>query len=398
MELSKTKVEQITNDSQIIEDYGEILSPKEIKKIIKKLFPSCEEQNGLLYGEYKGNKYCIFSKNISYLGIPHPIHKKRIQIPLNFKDVFYENKRKNIKTLLIGVYSYKNTLLFCDFDTSTYINNKSHNSSAHVYSIDLLNGMRNGYFSKIDIRHNMITVFNSDNIERYLNYKLFDEETGTVEVFDTLDDFFASIAKDWIGMDAYADMIENNYRNKYQPEWPGFYLEYQLEKYLNANDKTNVIKFYQDRTDGGVDLDLRFPQLGFYGDLKAHSSNSSAIQGNDYETIMKLLDNQVIYYVVANHDTEKDKDHGYVTTKYWNEEQNKDNIMSYSEKMKYSVHLNSYYVLELNKYNKKYIDVYNQGKNSDGHPRNPKISISMKNINNFIVHVVEFNDKDVNRD
>ena len=135
---------------------------------------------------------------------------------MNFKDVFYENKKNNIKTLLIGVYKYKQTLLLCDFDTSTYIKNKSHNSSAHIYSIDLLNGMRNGYFTKIDIRHNMITVFNSDNIKRYLNYKLFDEESGTIEVFDTLDEFFASIAKEWIGMDAYADMIENNYRNKYQ--------------------------------------------------------------------------------------------------------------------------------------------------------------------------------------
>ena len=60
MEYSRTKVEQITNDSQIVEDYGEILSPKEITNILKKLFPSCEERKGLLYGEYKG-KYHVLS-------------------------------------------------------------------------------------------------------------------------------------------------------------------------------------------------------------------------------------------------------------------------------------------------------------------------------------------------
>ena len=111
---------------------------------------------------------------------------------------------------------------------------------------------------------------------------------------------------------------------------------------------------------------------------------------------MNLLDNQNIYYIVANHETEKDKDHDYMVTKYWNSQQNKNDLMSYSNKMKYSVRIKSYYVLELNKYNKKYIDIYHQGKNSDGTPRNPKISISIKNINNFLVHVINFDEMNKN--
>lgn len=396
MKLSNVKVDQIYHGS-VIEDYGEILTHSELQFIIKGLFQNLiVEKNGYLYGKYRDKEYCIYYKNISYLGNPHPKFKKRIQISNEFKSLYDENLKKNITTLLIGVYKYKDNILLCDFDTNTYVKRKAHNSSAHVYTIDLMNGERNGLFEKKDIRGNVITVFNKDNVNNYLDSKLFNEDNTKIEVFETLDDFFIHMTKEWLGMEAYADMIEHNYRNKYQPEWPGFYLEYKLEEYLIKNNKQDIITFYQNRKKGEVDLDLQFPQLGFFGDLKAHSVTSSGIQGNDYETIMKLLETQSIYYIVANHETEKDSDHNYEVTKFWNTVQNKKDLMSYSNKMKYRVKIKSYYVLELNKYNKQYIDVFNQGKNSDGSPRNPKISISMKNLNNFLVHIIEFDDEDTN--
>ena len=396
MKLSNVKVDQIYHGS-VIEDYGEILTKSELQFIIKGLFQNLiVEKNGYLYGKYRDKEYCIYYKNISYLGNPHPKFKKRIQISNRFKTLYDENFKKNITTLLIGVYKYKDNILLCDFDTSTYIKRKAHNSSAHVYTIDLINGERNGLFEKKDIRGNIITVFNKDNVINFLDSKLFNEDNTKIEVFDTLDDFFIHMAKEWLGIEAYADMIEHNYRNKYQPEWPGFYLEYKLEEYLIKNNKQDVITFYQNRKKGEVDLDLQFPQLGFFGDLKAHSVTSSRIQGNDYETIMKLLETQIIYYIVANHETEKDSDHNYEVTKFWNTVQNKKDLMSYFNKMKYGVKIKSYYVLELNKYNKQYIDVFNQGKNSDGSPRNPKISISMKKINNFLVHIIEFDEEGTN--
>ena len=393
MRLSNIKVEQIYKGN-VIEDYGEILSNSELESILNRIFSDLTDGgNGCLYGTYKNKNYGIYFKNISYLGTPHPKFKKRLQIPLKFKKIYDDNMQKNIITLLIGVYKYKDNILLCDFDTKTYINKKSHNSSAHVYSIDLLNGERNGLFVKTDIRGNTITVFNEDNVINYLDKKILGEENTIIEVFDTLDDFFVNMTKKWIGMEVYYDMITHNYRNKFQPEWPGFYLEYKLEGYLKNNNKESIITFYQNKKKGEIDLDLRFPQAGFYGDLKAHSVSSGGIQGNDYQTIMNLLENQSIYYIIVNHETEKDKDHGYVVTKFWNSQQNKSDLMSYSNKMKYSVTLKSYYILELNKYNKKYIDIYYQGKNSDGKPRNPKINISMKNIDNFLVHIINFDKK-----
>ena len=114
--------------------------------------------------------------------------------------------------------------------------------------------------------------------------------------------------------------------------------------------------------------------------------------GNDLKTIEKLVQEGNVYYIVCNHDTVLDKNKDFVTTKYWNSVQNKDDNLSYSNKMKYEVNLKSYYILEINKNNYKYVDIYNQGVNSDGKPRNPKISISTKNFDNFLIHVVEFSE------
>lgn len=394
MNRSNVKVEQIYHGI-VVEDYGEILNKNELQFVLKDIFPSLTVQkDNYLYGAYRNKNFCIFYKNISYLGNPHPKFKKRIQLPLDFKKVYEENRLKNIETLLIGVYKYKDNILLCDFDTKTYLTRKSHNSSAHVYTIDLLNGERNGLFVKKDIKGNVITVFNKDKVLEFLDKKLFNEDANTIEIFDTFDDFFINLSKEWFGLQVYSDMIENNYRNKYQPEWPGFYLEYKLEEYLRNNNKENIITFYQNKKKNQIDLDLKFPKLGFYGDLKAHSIDSSGIQGNDYNTIMKLLENQSIYYIVANHETEKDSNHNYEVTKFWNKKQNKKDLMSYGRKMKNSVKIKSYYILEFNKFNKKYIDIFYQGKNSDGSPRNPKICISMKKIDNFLVHIVEFDEKD----
>lgn len=392
MKLSNVKVEQILN-STVVEDYAEILTPSEMKEIVCESFKDSRiNSDGYIYGSYMGTKYCILCKNISYLGNPHPIYKKRIQIPDGFINLYNDNINKGITTLLIGVYKYKDTVLFCDFDTSKYVNNKSHNSSAHIYTIDLLNGLRNGIFKKKDYRNNIITVFDENNVSKFLEMKLNVSLTCGVEVFDTLDEFFASMFKEWIGIECYLEMIENDFNNKFQPEWPGFYLEYKLKKYLDENHKTDIIRYCQNKKNGDIDLDLYFPKLGMYGDLKTHSLNSNAIQGNDYSTIMNLIENKSVYYIVCSHETEKDKNHNFVVTEFWNKAQNKEDLHSYGNKMKYSVKITKYYILEINKYNKKYLEIFKQGKNSDGKPREPKIMIPDKYIENFLVHIVEFDD------
>lgn len=394
MELSSVKVEQISSKSEVVIDFGENLSTSEIREIALESFPNTMFSDGKILGRYEKTDFCLYFKNISYLGNPHPIFKKRIQIPGTFKDLYDSNANVNIKTLLLGIYKYKDNIVFVDFDTSTYINNRINNSSAHVYTIDLLKGCETGFFQKVDKFGNKITVFTKNRMDDYYKYKFEHTEIESkIEIVNTFDDFFNSISKNWFGIDCYKEMIKSDYNNKFQSEWVGFYLEFLLNNYIFDHHLYDIMKYLQNKKNEDVDLDLYFSKINSYGDLKTHSDTSSGIIGNDYETIKKLVEQGKVYYIVCNHKTNLDKDYSYEVTKFWNSVQQKDDLLSYSNKMKHDVELNSYYILEINKFNFKYLDLYNQGKNSNGNSRNPKISISNKNIGNFLIHMVEFDDE-----
>lgn len=387
---SNIKVEQITADYQVVEDYGEILSKAEMSRILLSNFPETSYKNGCIYGTRAKKKYCIYFKNISYLGTPHPYFKKRIQIGDNFKDVYRENQRNNIQTLLLGVYKYKDIILFVDFDITRYVAKKSHNSSAHVYTLDLKNGLLLGVFQKEDINKNIITVFNEANVEKYLSSKIEGTTDLRQDFVVILDDFYTRLHKQWHGIASYQEMLNAGFNNALQPEWPGFYHEFKLDQYIKQHNVSHAIQYKQNKRKGEVDLDLYFPQVSAYGDLKAHSNDSTGIQGNDWDTIMDVIQTTSVYYIVCNHNTEKDRDHNNEVTIFWNTQLGKPNLLSYANKMKNSVELTSYYILEINRFNQQYLDVFHQGHNSDGSPRNPKISIKMRNIGNFLIHQMNF--------
>lgn len=387
---SNIKVEQITADYQVVEDYGEILSKAEMSRILLSNFPETSYKNGCIYGTRAKKKYCIYFKNISYLGTPHPHFKKRIQIGDNFKDVYRENQRNNIQTLLLGVYKYKDIILFVDFDITRYVAKKSHNSSAHVYTLDLKNGLLLGVFQKEDINKNIITVFNEANVEKYLSSKIEGTTDLRQDFVVILDDFYTRLHKQWHGIASYQEMLNAGFNNALQPEWPGFYHEFKLDQYIKQHNVSHAIQYKQNKRKGEVDLDLYFPQVSAYGDLKAHSNDSTGIQGNDWDTIMDVIQTTSVYYIVCNHNTEKDRDHNNEVTIFWNTQLGKPNLLSYANKMKNSVELTSYYILEINRFNQQYLDVFHQGHNSDGSPRNPKISIKMRNIGNFLIHQMNF--------
>ena len=64
--------------------------------------------------------------------------------------------------------------------------------------------------------------------------------------------------------------------------------------------------------------------------------------------------------------------------------------MSYSNRMKNSVVLTGYKILEINKYNKQYLSKFKQGHNSNGDERALKIMIKSKDVNNFLIHQMNF--------
>ena len=60
MQLSNIKVEQINNNYEVVEDYGEILSKSEMKTILLNCFTDTKYEKGCIWGELYSKKYCIF--------------------------------------------------------------------------------------------------------------------------------------------------------------------------------------------------------------------------------------------------------------------------------------------------------------------------------------------------
>lgn len=401
MTKGKAIVEQVDTEGNVVFDYDNILSTKELYERISNYFPNISrDEEGMVVGYFDENKYSIRAKNITYLGNPHPFYKKRIQISNDLLDFYNESNKKGYKPILLGVYTYKDNLIFCDFKIEDYVSKKAHNSSAHVYVEDIVSATTESFFQKTDANKNRITVFDKESTELFLE-DLFDEEQELIlelkkntkdncalskETIERIEDYFKHLNKMWHGISCYQEMIHYNYKNKFQPEWAGFYLEYTFEEYLRVNNLEGLIRYAQDKTSDGIDLDLYFPDIEQYGDLKAHSDYSNAIQGNDWKTIENLvMSGKHIYYIVCEHSTEKDSDYDFEVTKYWNKVQNKENILSYSKRMKNSVVLEKAYILDINKDNFNYLSKFKQGINSDGKPREPKIMIDIKNLEHFVI-------------
>ncbi|MGF0032330.1 hypothetical protein ACQRBN_05125 [Bariatricus sp. SGI.154] len=420
--IGKTIVEQVDKDGDIFLGCDYSLTRKEIFLALTRYFPHIDlSKDGRIVGEYRGHAYSIRIKNITYLGNPHPAYKKRIQIPNDLQDFYDMSIMHNMTPLLLGIYSSPDGLtLFCDFNIEDFVNKKANNSSAHVYTSDMSSAVTDGIFQKIDFMGNRITVFHPDYVSTFLDDKFNIAEDSsaenhilsappaiqapgssapvrssvmTPEIRNIIADFFRQIPKRWNGIDCYTEMIADNYRNKYQPEWAGFYLEYLFEKYLSRNSLHSLIRYEQNKKKDGIDLDLFFPPLSDYGDLKAHSDNSPGIQGNDWSTIFNIL-NQTdydhhIYYIVCEHTTYKDSGFNYEVTQFWNRVQNKDNPMSYHKRMKHHIDLKKVYILDINNSNKQFLGMFKQGVNSNGKLREPKIMIDHKVLDEFVIETIE---------
>lgn len=372
-------VEQINNKSEIIQDFDKKLSNKEITDILSKYFDLVGNKNPYLCKLDKQSfLFCL--KQVTYLGHPHPLFKKRIQIPESWK------KYLNSGAFLVGLYSYKSNNIFVFFDTEKYKKNKLNNSSAHVHTLDLQKGVEYGLFEKKDSRGNKITVVKEDNLIKYIKNILNNKENETPKEIKLFDNFSSSLIKKWDGKVCYQEMFNLNYRNKSQPEWPGFYLEFKFEKYLEDNmNLKDICTFVSNKKNGQLDFDLNFSDK-YLGDLKAHSVDSYYIPGNDKNNFLEAIRiYNKFWYVVFYHKTYMDKNYNNTVAKFWNEIQGKKDLLSYSNRMKNSIELTGIKILEINKYNVKYISDMTQGKNSNGKTRAIKIQIHKNFVDNFLI-------------
>ncbi len=380
------KVEQI-DGAKVVLDYDVKKTPTEIKCILEKYFESVNRENSIYTVKVNGHELIFLIKNITYLGYPHPIHKKRIQLSNG-----WEKKLQESNVHLMGIYNYNKTRLFVHFEKHNYISRKLNNSSVHVWTLDLFKGNEMGIFNKVDFNNNKINVIREDKFLNYIESTFIDKKEIANQEIKLFENFARTLKRKWYGINCYKEMIEAKFTNRFQAEWGGFYFEFKFENFLNTNQYyKKICTFVKNKKKGGIDLDLNFNDK-YLGDLKTHSEDSNAILGNDFDNFNNALEKYgKIWYIILNHKTKKDSECGYEVTKFWNEVQKKRDLLSYKDRMKNTLMLKNLFIIEINEFNKKYLENFNQGKNSDGRKRCPKVKINIKDIDNFLLCRIDIN-------
>lgn len=398
-----TKNEQVTRAGNIVLDYDQTLTKKEIDNLMSELFGPVLTKEDRQYVLY--SKIGILACNVTYLNNPHPLYKKRIQLKSYYLDYLAKNSARNMTTLYVGIYTYKRTRLFVVFETDTFACKKSHNSSAHVYSINLQYAQRAGKFDKVDAFGNVVRVFNTYEFVRYiktLGGELLGGMTGDdiLELINNrLSSFKESMPKTWNGIDCYRELIAVQDNNARQGHWEGWYFEHLFRKYLADNHVTDI-SWHADKTEGGIDLDIKFENKEWtYGDLKADQLGHD-IQGNAFEPLDLVIKDHggVVYYVCCLFKSEKDSQHGYQVTRYWNTLRDEpytteeDIRNRYGKQMKFSVTPKRLVVLKIDGiiYDILKQNPFHQGLNSDGNERKPKLKVDKDMIEALSVFSTNF--------
>lgn len=346
-----------------------------------------------------GKKFILLHKAISYLGNPHPIFKKRIQMPSSWQEFCNEAIAAKIDydIRFVGVYHYQDNVIFVDFAKDTYLQHGLHNSSAHVYTNDLYQAVRNGVFHREDQYGNHIYSVRAKDFADYLA----GTKTGDNELFDLFAKFNNGFSfGQWLyAVDKIKEMHGDSWRHWQQAEWAGWFLEYKFNKFTIDNDVLDLMRYVgtdnKGHKDGTFDFDIWFGREQFYGDLKASDIKKTSTPGNDQETFVECINkHDRFWYVIYEHETIKDSEetayratierNQYIRSVLPNYE--KDD-MSYHERMKNSVRFMKMTILELNSVTfRDVLTDFNQGKQPDGKGRQKKFLIKKKEMDKYVVY------------
>lgn len=352
-----------------------------------------------------GTSHSLLLSAVTFLGgnHDHPTFKKRIQLKTWYKDAWL--KLSNQTTVhFLGVYHFRNNIVFVDFDPNTYIKRKMHNSSAFVYINDLYRGMKDLVAERIDFHGNRISTIHRLVFADYLLSQADDSRRKTdaqsINVFQSFNEEFPFCQ--WIsGLNAYPEMKDANWSKWQETEWPGWYLEFLFANYLKDN-KIDCIQYHGNlgKKKGGLDFDLWFPFQHMFGDLKASDEKKNGTPGNDQRSFLEALNKfDRFWYVIYEHQTIKDSKRGGEVARKRVElaaiAKNDDSYRilhegSYAERMKHSINFKRMMVVEINRANCNLIlKNFNQGRQPDGSVRAPKFLINKRNIENFQIYHYE---------
>lgn len=387
------KIDQILEDGKVIcVGTDQKFAPKEMQSLLLKCFPESQKLDGRVYLpaiNKKGRGVCFYTRNVNHLGGDWGSEKKRIQIGKDFPDIYRTNEEKDIATILLGIYHYfpdgeNGVVLFVCFSSNTYASRSTHNSAAHVHTIDLLNAHKKGVYRRLDKSGNEILVLNTENFIKHINSVRGNEEITVVrkdrEVLEYLGQIFESMPRYLKGIDCYQEMMAaKNTARMNQGAWEGWYCEFFFERYIRNHPTKNIL-WWSKKEEGQLDFDLRFPyEDWFYGDMKSDAEKKD-VQGNVKENIDFLVQEKGgrLWYITLDFTPERDSDHGYMTTKWWNQKLGKhDNLMSYSKRMKYAIKIHKMDIYEITTSTIPYLKVYYPSP-CGGKQRKPKYKIPHK--------------------
>ncbi len=397
--------EQIRPDLSLEVAQDQTLTPKQqqdaLIRFLGKEHCKVQEIAGKRVFSYinNGKKYILLHRAVSYLGNPHSIFKKRVQLPHWYKEYCEEIREKKLPydVRFIGVYHYKGLIVFVDFIKDTYLNKIVHNSSAHIYINDLFQALTNGVFHKEDMFGNHIYAIHGSKLASYLTGK----ETGQNILFSLFERFNKGFTfGQWLKvLPTVKEMEKANWPEWRQTEWPGWYLEYKFNQFT-INNVTSPHIIYTGQSNKGkhvdkFDFDIWFKKAQFYGDLKSSDITAKEAPGNDQTTFIECINMfGRFWYVIYEHETKKDsEDKGYKEVRAYNHYMKKDEL-SYAKRLKTGVKFVKMTILELNRINfREALSEFNQGHQPDGSARNPKFMIKKKDIDQFVVFRYNYNSK-----
>lgn len=400
------KSEQINSCMQMVIDYDDPLrADKDFLAAYKK---ALGDNVSIL--KYQGTKrvfvyddgeitHYIISAAVTYLSYPHPIFKKRMQLQRWYKDFYNEYKDKPNTTInIMGVYHYDGMEVYCNFNIQDYINKEMHSSSAHVYSNDIYQAVKNGVFEKTDLFGNKITTIKGIKLKDYFSGNV--SENPVVGLFKKFNSSFA-FDKWLLANTCIKEMLDKDWYQAKGTEWPGWFLEFKVDEFINRENCSSIMLYTgnKNKAEGMLDFDLFFSTLNFYGDLKASDIKKKEAPGNDQQNTLDAISQYGrLWYIVYEHETVKDKDKNsemaiarmeLIDSSYHYSEGDK---ISYQQKMKHSVKFKKMHIFELNEVNMhEILSDFNQGHNSGPAmaERAAKFLLNKENMNNSIIYSYE---------
>lgn len=406
------KSEQIRSDLSLDIQHDQKLPISKIKKVVIDLLgkDNCYDitvcgKKVICYNS-PNKKEILLLASITYLGGngQHPIFKKRMQLKKWYKDItdFYSDKEEyNVR--FVGLYHYQGNIIFTEFLKDTYIKKKMNSSAAHVYTNDLYQAMKNDIFKRKDRNGNELVAVKYIKFKEYLDGKLDLNGNELFNLFDIFNKEF--ISSNWLtAMSAIPEMYNSKWSTWKETEWPGWYLEFKFDKFINDYMIENKIKYIGNinKKKDDLDFDIWFNEDNFYGDLKASDIKAKEAPGNDQDNFLSCINKyDKFWYIIYEHETIKDTETcDFEATRFrtnfiknnneWDKNKEWDEL-SYHSRMKHSIKFAKMSIIELNRVN--YRDVlneFNQGKQPTGEARKPKFKITKNNIDNFIVFQHDF--------